>query len=477
MKIIIQILIIIFIGNMAIAQKLDRSTPPPLGKVKNLQLPPIQKFKLTNGVNVVLMEKHNVPMVQMGMLMKMGSVNDPAGKEGLASFAMDMLDEGAGNMDALQLADETEYLGSQIRTYGSTFTSGISANMPVSKLDQTLKIMADILIRPKLATDDIERGRKLRLSGLLSSFDEPSAISRQAFDRLMFGTKSIYGRSPNEASIKSVSQVDLKAFHKKYFVASNMTIIIVGDVTKMSITPLLEKHLRTIPKGVVSPQVLPIPEQVKGREIYIVDKPGAAQSVIRIGKIGTKRNTAEENAIVVMNTILGGSFASRLNTNLREEHGYSYGASSNFSFWPVPGPFLAASSVQTDVTGPALGEFFIEFENMLTSIPEEDISRGKNYDALGYAGNFESNANIVSNLSDMIAYQLPDNHFNTYIDKVLSVTKEQVDQVAKKYITPDNMLIVIVGDREIIQPQIEKLKLGTIKNLTIEEVMGKKPAF
>jgi zinc protease len=176
-----------------------------------------------------------------------------------------------------------------------------------------------------------------------------------------------------------------------------------------------------------------------------------------------------------MNTILGGSFASRLNTNLREEHGYSYGAGSGFSFWKVPGPFTASSSVKTDVTGPALGEFFNEFKKMRQPIPDTDLNRSKNYDALGYAGDFETNSSIAVALGDLVINQLPDNYFNAYVDKSLAVTKKGVEAAAKKYIVPENMLIVIVGDRAKIEEGVKKLNLGKITVLSIEDVLGKKP--
>jgi predicted Zn-dependent peptidase len=252
-------------------------------------------------------------------------------------------------------------------------------------------------------------------------------------------------------------------------------LIVVGDVTSPSLKPLLEKYFGSYPQGQYAKSLKPVPAQVKGRSVYIVDKPGSAQSVIRIGKIGVPRSAPDYDNIVVMNTILGGSFASRLNTNLRETHGYTYGAGSGFSFWPIPGPFVANSSVQTDVTGPALNEFFNEFKKMRTPIPDSDLTRGKNYEALGYAGNFETNGDIAAALAEMVQYRLPDSYFNTYVGKILAVNKKGVEAAAKKYITPDNMLIVIVGDREKIEAGVKKLNLGKITVMSIEEVLGKKP--
>lgn len=469
----------LLISAVAVAQSQttapDRSTPPALGKAKNLQLPAIQKFTLSNGLSVVLMEKHSVPLVQVNLLLQTGSFDDPSGKEGLASIAMDLLDEGAGEYDALQLADEIEFLGAQIGTFSRAFSSEVDCSTPVSKLDHALKLMSTIVLKPTFAEAELERVRKLRLNGLLTTYDEPVQIATRAYNRLLFGEGTPYGKFANEQSIRGYTTSDLKAFHKSNFVTGNCTLIIVGDVTKDSVTPLLEKYFASLPAGTVTRAAKPTPQPVKGRTIFLVDKPGAAQSVIRIGRIGTSRGDAAYNDIVIMNTILGGSFASRLNTNLREEHGYSYGANSGFSFWPVAGPFTAGSSVQTDVTGPALGEFFVEFKKMLQPIPEADLNRGKNYNALGYAGDFETNGQIAGALAELVMYQLPDNYFNTYVDKALAVNKKGVEAAAKKYITPDNMLIVIVGDRAKVEEGIKKLNLGKINVLSIEDVLGKKP--
>lgn len=475
MKKIISLFILVFTVVSAIAQSPDRTTPPKLEKAKNLQLPPLQRFTLSNGLNVLLMEKHTVPLVQVNLLIQTGSFDEPVGKEGIGSFTMDMMDEGAGGLDALQLADEIEFLGSQISTYGGSFTSGVTCSAPISKLDNVLKLMSDIVLRPTFSDTEIERLRKLRLNSLLQNYDNPNIIAQRAFNKFLFDASTPFGRFPTEQAIKAYSKSDCQAFHKASFVTGNSTLIVVGDVTKASITPILEKYFAAYPTGTVTKTALPAPKQVTGRSIYIIDKPGAAQSVIRIGRIGTSRVDPDFNSIVVMNTILGGSFTSRLNTNLREKNGYSYGAGSGFSFWKVPGPFTASSSVQTDVTGPALGEFFKEFEAMRKPMSVEDFERGKNYDALGYAADFETNGSIASALSDLVLYGLPDNYFNSYVDKALAVNKKSVEAVAKKYIDPKNMLIIIVGDKAKIEAGINKLNLGKITVLSIDDVLGKKP--
>jgi zinc protease len=477
MKRILFILPLILLSIGSFSQKPERSTPPQLGKAKNLQLPPLQRFSLANGINVLLMEKHTTPLVQINVIIQTGAFDDPSGKEGLSSFAMDLLDEGAGPFDALQLAEEIEFLGAEVTTYSGSFHSGINTNTPVSKLDAAVKIVSDLLLHPKFEEAEIERLRKLQLNSLLQSFDEPSIIARRAFDKNLYDAALPYGRFATEQSIMSYTKADIVDFQKTNFVTGNTTFVIVGDVTRAIITPMLEKYLGDYTVAASLKHTRPIPAQIKGMPIYLIDKPGAAQSVIRLGRIGTTRLATDHDNISVMNTILGGSFASRLNTNLREVHGYSYGAGSRFNFWNIPGPFFATASVQTDVTGPALAEFFVEFKKIRTSIPDGDLTRGKNYDALSYAANFESNANTADEIADLVLYNLPDTYFNTYVEKVLAVNKKGVEAAAKKYIVPENMLVVIVGDRSKIEGGIRKLNLGKITFLSIEDVLGKKPGL
>ncbi|MDL1893031.1 insulinase family protein, partial [Sphingobacteriales bacterium CHB3] len=248
------------------------------------------------------------------------------------------------------------------------------------------------------------------------------------------------------------------------------------DVTAKTILPKLNALFGKWKAGKVESKTWPTAKQVEARKLYLVDKPGAAQSVIRIGRIGVARTTEDYYPIVVMNTILGGSFTSRLNNNLREEHGYAYGAGSRFNFLPLPGSFLASSDVQTDVTDKALTEFMKELTNIST-ISDDELTRAKNYVALSYPSDFQSVGEIAGRLGDLVIYNLPDTYFNNYTKNILAVTKDDVVRVAKKYVDPDKIAIVVVGDMSKVEAGIIALNLGPIEKLTIEEVLGSKPVL
>lgn len=458
-------------------QKPDRSKPPELGPPASLKLPELQRFKLSNGLPVVLMEKPGVPVVQVNLLVNTGSAMDPSGKSGMASVTAAMLDEGAGTRTSLELADAIDYLGARISSFSGQHTSAVALHTPVSKLEPALALMADIAIRPTFPKEELERLRKERLTTLAQWHDQPRAIASVEFSKVLYGSRHPYGipSMGNEQSLRSFQVGDLQRFHKSYYHPNNATLIVVGDVTRSSVERSLNTAFGSWSGGTTATVNWADVEQIEERIVYLVDKPGAAQSEIRIGRIGVTRMTEDYFPLIVMNTILGGSFTSRLNQNLRETHGYSYGAGSFFDMRPLPGPFLAYSAVQTDVTDKALVEFMKELDGILQPVPDDELTRAKNYVALGYPDNFESVAQIAGMLGELITYHLPDSYFNTYVDRILSVTKDDVLRVAKKYLDPKKMAVVVVGDRKAIEQGIRKLKLGKIQNMTIDEVLGKAP--
>jgi zinc protease len=469
--------LVILFGNFVLAQNPDRSKPPELGPPPSLKLPPIQHLKLSNGIPVILMEKRQVPLVQIELLVKAGSVNDPKGKIGLASLATAMMEEGAGSRNSLELADAIDFLGASISAFSSWHTAGVTMFTPLSKLDEALPLFGDVALKPTFPAEELERNRKERLTTLMQWHDEPRAIASVQFGRTVFGGDHPYGRGNmgNEKSIRSFKVDDLKKFHQTYFRSNNAQLIVTGDVTATEIIPKLEAIFGKWESGNVEQFDFPKAEQVNERKIYLIDKPGAPQSEIRIGRIGAERMTEDFYALRVMNTILGGSFTSRLNNNLREQHGYTYGASSNFDFRIFAGPFLAGSAVHTQKTDSAVIEFFKELKRIAELIPDEELNRAKNYIALRYPENFQTVGQIANQLAEIISYGLPDDYFNNYTKNILAITKEDVQRVAKKYINPEKVTIVIVGDRKTIEKPLEALKLGKIVNLTIQDVLGKPP--
>ncbi len=460
-------------------QKGDTPKQPKLGPPPVLKLAPIQHFTLSNGLSVTMIEKHEVPLVQIELIVRAGSVADPSGKSGLSSVTASMMEEGAGSRNSLEFADAIDYLGASISAYSTTHSSGVILHTPLSKLDSALVLFGDVVLRPQFPAAELERDRKERLTSLAQRHDQPPAIASVLTSKVLYGDHHPYGipSSGNEQSLRAMSVEDLRAFHQSYFRPGNGYVVISGDITSAEILPKLERLLGHWQGGAVAPPSIPKAEQVQSRQIYLADKPGAAQSEIRIGRIGAQRLTEDFFPLLVFNTILGGAFTSRLNQNLREEHGYSYGAGSYFDFRPTPGPFIAYAAVQTNVTDKALIEFMKELKGMLAPVSDEELTRAKNNLALSYPRDFQSVAEISGQLAGLAMYGLPDDFFNTYIQKVLSVTKEDVRRVASKYLDPEKVAIIIVGDRTLIEQGLAATKIAPIKVLTVDEILGPAPVL
>ncbi|HEX7282163.1 MAG TPA: pitrilysin family protein [Vicinamibacterales bacterium] len=458
----------------AVAQKPDRSKPPAIGPAPSLKLPAIQKHKLSNGLNVWIVEHHEVPLAQINLIVRSGSAADPIGKFGVGSLAAAMLDEGAGTRSALDLADALEFLGANLSTTSSFDYSAVRMSVPVSKLADALPLMADVSLRPTFPEAELDRLRKERLTNLLQARDNPGALIGIAFPRIVYGPTHRYGTSANglPPAIESMTVADLRAFYNAHYRPDNATLLVVGDVAPSAILAQLEKTFGGWKSSGIAPLVAEVPTapQLKSREIYLVDKPEAAQSQIRIGWVGVPRSTPDYAALQVLNTILGGSFTSRLNDNLRERNGYAYGANSIFDTRLAAGPFFATAGVQSDKTSEALKEFFNELNGILEPVPAEELSKAKNYVALGFPGEFETTGDMARKLEELVAYNLPDDTFSTFVAAVSKVTAGDLQRLAARYIQPDKMAVVIVGDRKTIEGPIRQLNLGPVNIVSIDDL-------
>jgi zinc protease len=465
--------------SLLIAQAPDRSAPPKLGPPPSLHLPPVRHLKLSNGLPVVMMEKHSLPIVEAVLLVKAGSADDPKDLSGCATMTAAMMEEGAGARSSLELADAIDFLGASISVGAGTSSMSVTMHTQLSRLDSALALFGDIALRPTFPREELERNRLERLTTLQQRHDEPRAVASVLFSRTIFGDNHPYGIPSigNEKSLRALTTADLKNFHDSHFFPGNSTLIIVGDVTPETILPKLESVLGGWKDGSSVAARFPDAKQVEGRTVYLVDKPGAPQSEIRIGRLGYDRSTPDFYAIQVMNTILGGSFTSRLNQNLREEHGYTYGAGSSFDFRPHPGPFLAYAAVQTQVTDSSLIQFFNELNGIRANVTDDEVDRARNYITLGYPENFQTIAGVAGELAELVQYHLPDDYFNTYTERIRSVTKEDVLRVASKSIDTANMAIIIVGDKATIEKKVAALNLGPIKLLSIDDVLGPAPVL
>jgi len=442
----------------------DRSKPPAVGPAPALRVPAIEKRTLPNAPAVWVVPMHKVPTVHVQWVNRIGGGNPAGSPAGLASLVADMLDEGAGARSALDVADAIDFLGAQLSTGATWDAATVDLRVPVARLADALPVMVDVITKPTFPAAELERLKKERLASLLESQDDPEELIRFAFPRLLFGAKHEYGTSMlgTAAAIQAFTVDDLRTFHQAHYGLNGTIVVVTGDVTADTVVPQIQKAFGTGGGSAAAPTAVATAPQPTARRVYLIDKPGAAQSQIRIGWVGVPRATADYFPIRVLNTILGGAFTSRLNNNLREVHGYSYGASSAFDMRRGAGPFYAAAGVQTDKTVESLKEFFNELTRIHEPVPADELERAKRYLALQLPRNFETTRDVATTVSQLFIYTLPDDFFETYGSRVAAVTAADVKRAADTYIRPDRFQVVIVGDRKTIEAGVKALNLGPL---------------
>jgi len=459
------------------AQGPDRKAPPKVGPPPAVKLPQIQKRQLSNVLRAWIVELHEVPVVQVNLVVASGTADDPAGKFGVASLTAAMLTEGAGSRSALEIADAVDFLGADVSAVSGFDSTSVRLHVPVARLAEALPLMADVALRPTFPREELERQRQQRLTGIIQARDDPASIGALAFGRVLYGAGRFGTATIGTADdVKTLTTDDLRAFYTARFAPGNSTLIVVGDITADRLVPQLESAFgswkASAPAAAAGSGPSPTPPARTRREVYLVDKPQAPQTQIRIGTIGVDRATPDYFPIQILNSILGGAFSSRLNMNLREKHGYTYGASSAFDMRAKPGPFFAGAGVQTDKTSESLQEFFNELNGILQPIPADELGRAKNYVALRFPGGFETTGDISRRLEEMLVYRLPDDYFANYVKSIEAVTGADVQRVARKYVDPNKMAVVVVGERQTIEPGIRALNLGPINVLTVDQVFS-----
>jgi zinc protease len=444
--------------------------PPALGPAPTLRLPEPVRRTLPNGMAVLYVRKAELPLVQAVLVARGGLSDDDAGMPGLASFTAAMLDEGAGGRSALELADAVEQLGATLSTGAAWDAAQVSLGVLRRQFPAALQLMADVVIRPDFPAGEVQRLREERLTELARGRDEARVVAGNAFSSLLYGGDHPYGRLSSTASVRRIDRAALEAFHRRYYLPSSATLILVGDVDE-SLHPAVERAFGAWRGGDVAPAATPEPPAPSdAARIYLVDMPGAAQSEIRIGHPAVARDHPDFYALTVMNTLLGGSFTSRLMQNLRETHGYTYGAGSSFQMRRGAGPFQASSAVVTAKTDSAVIEFFRELNRIRDEeVTAEELDRAKNFVALRLPQSFETTGQVAARIAELVIHGLPLDYYETYVQRVMAIDAAEVQRVARQHLHPDRSAIVVVGDRQTIESGLRALPVGTLEVRAIEE--------
>ncbi len=458
----------------------------------------IEERRLDNGIPVYIVERPKLPMEEvLFSFPEAGSENEPAGKYGLAYLLMSCLTRGAGERNALAFAEAVDLQGADISLGGINF-DGMSLDMTciAEKLPESLDLAADALMSPTFAPREIELQQKEYEEVYLRRRNSPRFLPYYLFDRLLYGEASRYGttRWGDSAQASALTRQDLVDYYNQHFRPEKMFICCSGSVKADDMVALLNKRLgRWSPEpyrksdevkdgklasvAKAEPRYIPadLPEghtPLEGR-LFVVDNPGASQSVIVAGCLGLVRTDRDYPAAEVLNGVLGGPFTSRLNTNLREKHGYTYGASSGVYAGMHHSRFRAQTDVQTDKTVPALQEMMKEFASLRQPIPEDELRRTVDYMAYGFPEKFKRLNRINEFVYETVLYGFPMNYGDTYISELRKITPEDLHRVAERRLDLDKLIVVISGDAKAIEPQLKEAGLRA-QLLTADEVLGPK---
>ena len=449
----------------------DRSRLPVLGPELSFTFPAIHRATLTNGLRVWTVEHRQVPLIAILALMPVGASSDPLERPGLAAITGDMLDEGCGDRSALEVHEALGRIGAQLDLDVGYDATVLGVTTLERYLDRGLELMRDMLVRPRFEQREFDRVRDLRLNRLLQLKDMPPALADRAFAQLLYRGHP-YGHLPigSEGALRSLMIRDITSFHRRACIPSRTTLIAVGDASHDTLQKAVWRAFDAWHADETEPVADPetfAPAPAPLTRLALVHRQGAAQSELRIGHVALPRRTTDYHAALVANMILGGQFVSRINMNLREEKGYTYGARTAFEFRRAPGPFVLHASVQSDATADALKESLMEIRAIRGDRPitRQELEVGRASLTRGYPRNFETADQIARAAAQLALYDLPDDYFTTFVPKVLALTEEAVTAVAAKHIDPDRLLAVIVGDRDKLAPSLRALDLGDIADV------------
>jgi len=449
----------------------DRTKLPEPGDPGDPKFPAFERAELPNGLKIILAERHSTPVVILDLLVNAGSAADQFASPGTARLAMDMLDEGTARRTALQISDELAALGANLHTQSGLDSCSVNLSALTATLDRALDVYADVILNPSFPEADFQRLQKQLIAAIQRERTQPVTMALRVFPKILYGNGHAYANpltgSGTEASVEKLTRADMKKFHDTWFRPREATLIIVGDTTLKEIRPKLEKLFVSWKPGSVPSKNIRQVEQQKKSVVYLIDRPDSLQSVILAGHVAPPKLNPNEIAIETMNTILGGTFTSRINMNLREDKHWSYGA---FTFmWPARGqrPFIAYAPVQTDKTKESLLELEKELRGILgkQSISEKELVTAQKNQTLQLPGTWETDDAVANSLGDIVTFGLPDDYFSTYPAKVRSLSVSDVDKAAREVVRPDQLVWVVVGDRSKIESGLRELGWGEVQLL------------
>jgi zinc protease len=447
------------------AQQNWRKAVPQAGPALTFHLPVPTQFTLSNGLKVFVVRDAALPVISATLVTRAGGEANPSNQPGIADFTASMLSEGTTTRSATQIPRDAELLGTRIGVFASMDSANAGVTVLTSKADGALDLLSDVLLHPAFNPPDLERIRKQRILSIQQEGDSPGAIAMRVGPHLLYGDQP-YGftSSGTVASLQGITRDQLKAFWSSHYGPSDSALVFAGDITESQARALAERHFGKWSSEAKAEVALPTPPPAPALRLVLVDKPGSPQTALFAYGFGVPRSTPDLQALQMMNFTLGASFGSRVNMNLREVHGYTYGARTTYSLYREGGPFLAGALVRTDVTAPATKELLLELKRIQTDPPTpEELKMARDANIQSIPAQFETTGATAGAVSSLFVYNRPLNYFATLPDAFRAVTPEAVEKVAKTDVHPDHLLIVAVGDKAKIEASLKELNLAPIE--------------
>jgi len=452
----------------------DRTKLPETGEFPEIKFPELVRARLENGLEIILAERHAAPVIDFNMLLDAGFASDQFSKPGVAGLSMDMLDEGTKSMTTFEISDRLSLLGANLSADSNLDCSYITLSSLKENVDDSLDVFADIILNPSFPEENFQRLKKQGIADIEMEKAEPVKIGLRLFPELLYGKDHIYSLpftgSGTKASISSLDVNDLKKFHTNWFKPNNACLVIVGDTTMEEILPKIDSLFKEWQPGKVPEKKITKAINQKKSTIYLVERPEAKQSTIFAVHLSPPKVYPDEFAIQLMNEVLGGSYLSRINMNLREAKHWSYGANSQIIDTRGQRPFIVVASVQTDKTMESMIEIQKEIKEILGSNPpsSEEIARAKDKKTLTLPGRFETSYEVSRVINEMVRYYLPDDFWVTYFDNIQDIKASQINDAAMDFLKPEEIIWIVVGDVNKIKDKIQESNIGDVRLMDVD---------
>ena len=449
------------ISSSPLAAAVDRTRKPQPDPAPAASFPDYHVRRLSNGLTVFVIEDDRKPTLNLRLLVKSGSAADGE-KTGLASFTAGLLNRGTQKRDAAAFAKETDFLGMRLEAMASADSISVSAGALTRYTAPMLELFAEAVLTPVFPGEQFAKEQKKALSTLEAERQEPDRLAGKLSARVLYGSHP-YGAVSTPESVRAISREDLVRFHSTHFRPNNATLAVVGDVKCDQILPQLEAALGKWEKAEVPVSQPPAPHPLSGVKVHLLDRPGSVQSNIVVAKAGPARNSGPIPELNVLNATLGGGFSGRLFQNLREKNGWTYGAYSSFDPRKLLGAFQAGAETRNEVTHLAITEILKEMDRLQKEpIPEAELELQRQYNVGNYLLSLESPGRTAQRVQDMDLYGLPDDFYKTYARRMESVTAAHAQELAARFLAPENVAVIVVGEARQIRAALEKIGPVTV---------------